>query len=215
MVEQYIPFDYEVTILAVRSIDPATGREATWFCEPIGHRQDRGDYVESWQPAHMSEDALDTARSIAARIATALGGRGVFGVELFVKGDDVYFSEVSPRPHDTGMVTLGTQRFSEFDLHARAILGLPIDTTLISPGASAVIRCEDRADGDIEYVGVNKAMAVEETNVYLFGKPRALTRRRMGVTVATAEDINQARQRAEEAAGYIKVRPAVFAEDGQ
>lgn len=215
MVEQYIPFDYEVTILAVRSIDPATGREATWFCEPIGHRQDRGDYVESWQPAHMSENALDTARSIAARIATALGGRGVFGVELFVKGDDVYFSEVSPRPHDTGMVTLGTQRFSEFDLHARAILGLPIDTTLISPGASAVIRCEDRADGDIEYVGVNKAMAVEETNVYLFGKPRALTRRRMGVTVATAEDINQARQRAEEAAGYIKVRPAVFAEDGQ
>ncbi|MGJ4074209.1 formate-dependent phosphoribosylglycinamide formyltransferase [Corynebacterium macclintockiae] len=215
MVEQYIPFDYEVTILAVRSIDPATGREATWFCEPIGHRQDRGDYVESWQPAHMSENALDTARSIAARIATALGGRGVFGVELFVKGDDVYFSEVSPRPHDTGMVTLGTQRFSEFDLHARAILGLPIDTTLISPGASAVIRCEDRADGDIEYVGVNKAMAVEETNVYLFGKPRALTRRRMGVTVATAEDINRARQRAEEAAGYIKVRPAVFAEDGQ
>lgn len=215
MVEQYIPFDYEVTILAVRSIDPATGREATWFCEPIGHRQDRGDYVESWQPAHMSEDALDTARSIAARIATALGGRGVFGVELFVKGDDVYFSEVSPRPHDTGMVTLGTQRFSEFDLHARAILGLPIDTTLISPGASAVIRCEDWADGDIEYVGVNKAMAVEETNVYLFGKPRALTRRRMGVTVATAEDTGQARQRAEEAAGYIKVRPAVFAEDGQ
>lgn len=215
MVEQYIPFDYEVTILAVRSIDPATGREATWFCEPIGHRQDRGDYVESWQPAHMSEDALDTARSIAARIATALGGRGVFGVELFVKGDDVYFSEVSPRPHDTGMVTLGTQRFSEFDLHARAILGLPIDTTLISPGASAVIRCEDRADGDIEYVGVNKAMAVEETNVYLFGKPRALTRRRMGVTVATAEDTGQARQRAEETAGYIKVRPAVFAEDGQ
>ncbi|MDK8870577.1 formate-dependent phosphoribosylglycinamide formyltransferase [Corynebacterium macclintockiae] len=215
MVEQYIPFDYEVTILAVRSIDPVTGREATWFCEPIGHRQDRGDYVESWQPAHMSEDALDTARSIAARIATALGGRGVFGVELFVKGDDVYFSEVSPRPHDTGMVTLGTQRFSEFDLHARAILGLPIDTTLISPGASAVIRCEDRADGDIEYVGVDKAMAVEETNVYLFGKPRALTRRRMGVTVATAEDINQARQRAEVAAGYIKVRPAVFAEDGQ
>lgn len=215
MVEQYIPFDYEVTILAVRSIDPATGREATWFCEPIGHRQDRGDYVESWQPAYMSEDALDTARSIAARIATALGGRGVYGVELFVKGDDVYFSEVSPRPHDTGMVTLGTQRFSEFDLHARAILGLPIDTTLISPGASAVIRCEDKHDGDIEYVGVNKAMAVEETNVYLFGKPRALARRRMGVAVATAEDTDQARQRAEEAAGYIEVRPTVFAEEGQ
>ncbi|WP_293792230.1 formate-dependent phosphoribosylglycinamide formyltransferase [uncultured Corynebacterium sp.] len=215
MVEQYIPFDYEVTILAVRSIDPATGREATWFCEPIGHRQDRGDYVESWQPAYMSEDALDTARSIAARIATALGGRGVFGVELFVKGNDVYFSEVSPRPHDTGMVTLGTQRFSEFDLHARAILGLPIDTTLISPGASAVIRCAERYDGDIEYVGVEKAMAVEETNVYLFGKPRALTRRRMGVAVTTAESIDEARQRAEEAAGYVTVRPTVFAEQGQ
>lgn len=215
MVEQYIPFDYEVTILAVRSIDPATGREATWFCEPIGHRQDRGDYVESWQPAYMSEDALDTARSIAARIATALGGRGVFGVELFVKGNDVYFSEVSPRPHDTGMVTLGTQRFSEFDLHARAILGLPIDTTLISPGASAVIRCAERYDGDIEYVGVEKAMAVEETNVYLFGKPRALTRRRMGVAVTTAESVDEARQRAEEAAGYVTVRPTVFAEQGQ
>ena len=215
MVEQYIPFDYEVTILAVRSIDPATGREATWFCEPIGHRQDRGDYVESWQPAYMSEDALDTARSIAARIATALGGRGVFGVELFVKGNDVYFSEVSPRPHDTGMVTLGTQRFSEFDLHARAILGLPIDTTLISPGASAVIRCAERYDGDIEYMGVEKAMAVEETNVYLFGKPRALTRRRMGVAVTTAESIDEARQRAEEAAGYVTVRPTVFAEQGQ
>lgn len=215
MVEQYIPFDYEVTILAVRSIDPATGREATWFCEPIGHRQDRGDYVESWQPAYMSEDALDTARSIAARIATALGGRGVFGVELFVKGNDVYFSEVSPRPHDTGMVTLGTQRFSEFDLHARAILGLPIDTTLISPGASAVIRCAERYDGDIEYMGVEKAMAVEETNVYLFGKPRALTRRRMGVAVTTAESIDEARQRAEEAAGYVTVRPTLFAEQGQ
>lgn len=215
MVEQYIPFDYEGTILAVRSIDPATGREATWFCEPIGHRQDRGDYVESWQPAYMSEDALDTARSIAARIATALGGRGVFGVELFVKGNDVYFSEVSPRPHDTGMVTLGTQRFSEFDLHARAILGLPIDTTLISPGASAVIRCAERYDGDIEYVGVEKAMAVEETNVYLFGKPRALTRRRMGVAVTTAESVDEARQRAEEAAGHVTVRPTVFAEQGQ
>lgn len=215
MVEQYIPFDYEVTILAVRSIDPVTGREATWFCEPIGHRQDRGDYVESWQPAYMSEDALDTARSIAARIATALGGRGVFGVELFVKGNDVYFSEVSPRPHDTGMVTLGTQRFSEFDLHARAILGLPIDTTLISPGASAVIRCAERYDGDIEYMGVEKAMAVEETNVYLFGKPRALTRRRMGVAVTTAESVDEARQRAEEAAGYVTVRPTVFAEQGQ
>ena len=139
IVEQFIPFDYEITLLTIRSIDPETDRDATWFCEPIGHRQDRGDYVESWQPAAMSETALDNARSVAARITNELGGRGVFGVELFVKGDDVYFSEVSPRPHDTGMVTMATQRFSEFDLHARAILGLPIDSTLVSPGASAVI----------------------------------------------------------------------------
>ncbi|HIW95756.1 MAG TPA: formate-dependent phosphoribosylglycinamide formyltransferase [Candidatus Corynebacterium gallistercoris] len=205
MVEQYIPFDYEVTLLTVRSIDPETGRDATWFCEPIGHRQDRGDYVESWQPAYMSEEAMDNARSVAARIVTAMGGRGVFGVEMFVKGNDVYFSEVSPRPHDTGMVTLGTQRFSEFDLHARAILGLPIDTTLISPGASAVIYGVD-SDQDVEYAGLDEAMAGEETNVYIFAKPRSYARRRMGVAIATAETTDEARDRANRSAQAVQVR---------
>lgn len=207
IVEQYIPFDYEVTLLTVRSIDPETGQEATWFCEPIGHRQDRGEYVESWQPAYMSAEALDNARSVAARITNAMGGRGVFGVELFVKGADVYFSEVSPRPHDTGMVTLGTQRFSEFDLHARAILGLPIDTTLISPGASTVIHGVEAEDKDIEYTGLEGAMAVEETNVYLFSKPRTYPRCRMGVAVATAESTDEARDRANRAAAEVRVRP--------
>ena len=134
----------------------------------------------------MSAGALDNARSVAARITNAMGGRGVFGVELFVKGNDVYFSEVSPRPHDTGMVTLGTQRFSEFDLHARAILGLPIDTTLISPGASTVIHGVEAKDKDIEYTGLEAAMAVEETNIYLFSKLRCYPRCRMGVAGATA-----------------------------
>ena len=207
IVEQYIPFDYEVTLLTVRSIDPETGQEATWFCEPIGHRQDRGEYVESWQPAYMSAEALDNARSVAARITNAMGGRGVFGVELFVKGNDVYFSEVSPRPHDTGMVTLGTQRFSEFDLHARAILGLPIDTTLISPGASTVIHGVEAKDKDIEYTGLEAAMAVEETNIYLFSKLRCYPRCRMGVAVATAESIDEARDRANRAASEVRLRP--------
>lgn len=204
IVEQYVPFDYEITLLTVRSIDPETGRDATWFCEPIGHRQDRGDYVESWQPAAMSETALDNARSVAARITGALGGRGVFGVELFVKGDDVYFSEVSPRPHDTGMVTMGTQRFSEFDLHARAILGLPIDTTMVSPGASAVIYGVD-SSSPVQFGGLAEAMSVPETDVRLFGKPVSYSRRRMGVAVSTAESVEEARARAGEAAARVRV----------
>ncbi|MBC2681340.1 formate-dependent phosphoribosylglycinamide formyltransferase [Corynebacterium anserum] len=204
IIEQFIPFDYEITLLTVRSIDPETGRDATWFCEPIGHRQDRGDYVESWQPAEMSETALDNARSVAARITGALGGRGVFGVELFVKGDDVYFSEVSPRPHDTGMVTMGSQRLSEFDLHARAILGLPIDTTLVSPGASAVVYGVD-SEGPVSFSGVREAMSVPETDVRLFGKPESYDRRRMGVVVSTAETVDEARARAAEAANRVVV----------
>lgn len=204
IIEQFIPFDYEITLLTVRSIDPETGRDATWFCEPIGHRQDRGDYVESWQPAAMSETALDNARSVAARITGALGGRGVFGVELFVKGDDVYFSEVSPRPHDTGMVTMGSQRLSEFDLHARAILGLPIDTTLVSPGASAVVYGVD-SEGPVSFSGLREAMSVPETDVRLFGKPESYARRRMGVAVSTAETVEEARARATEAAGRVVV----------
>ncbi|GAA1471564.1 formate-dependent phosphoribosylglycinamide formyltransferase [Corynebacterium felinum] len=204
IVERYVTFDYEITLLTVRSIDPVTGEDATWFCEPIGHKQHEGDYVESWQPARMSQVALENARSVAARITNALGGRGVFGVELFVAGDDVYFSEVSPRPHDTGMVTMASQRFSEFELHARAILGLPIDVTLTSPGASAVIYggCESAA---VRFGGLSQALAVPETDVRLFGKPNAHMRRRMGVALSTAPDVAQARERARSAAAAITV----------
>lgn len=204
IVEGFVDFDYEITLLTVRSIDPETGEDATWFCEPIGHRQQDGDYVESWQPAAMSENALDNARSVAARITNALGGRGIFGVELFVRGDEVWFSEVSPRPHDTGMVTMGTQRFSEFELHARAVLGLPIDVTLVSPGASAVVY----GGADIEqpgYTGLAEAMAIPETDIRIFGKPVAGPRRRMGVAVSTADSVEAARERASEAAAKIKV----------
>lgn len=207
IVEQFVPFDYEITMLTVRSVDPETGEDATWFCEPIGHRQDRGDYVESWQPAQMTQVAYESARSVAARISGALGGRGVFGVELFVKGDDVYFSEVSPRPHDTGMVTMGSQRFSEFDLHARAILGLPIDTTLISPGASAVIygAGDEGGDGVPSYSGLATALTVAETEVRIFGKPSSHDRRRMGVAFSTAETVDESRRRATAAASAVTV----------
>lgn len=204
IVEGFVDFDYEITLLTVRSIDPATGEPATWFCEPIGHRQVDGDYVESWQPMPMSQVALDNARSVAARITGALGGRGIFGVELFVRGDDVWFSEVSPRPHDTGLVTMGTQRCSEFELHARAILGLPIDVTLTSPGASAVVygNCDGAAP---TYSGLSDALAVPETDVRIFGKPEAHERRRMGVAVSTAEDVDAARDNARKAASALTV----------
>ncbi|MCZ4276584.1 MULTISPECIES: formate-dependent phosphoribosylglycinamide formyltransferase [Rhodococcus] len=197
IVEGFVDFDYEITLLTVRS---ASGTE---FCEPVGHRQESGDYVESWQPQPMSDAALAAAQAVAEKITTALGGRGLFGVELFVKGDDVYFSEVSPRPHDTGLVTLRTQRFSEFELHARAILGLPVDTTLISPGASAVIYGGLDAEG-IAYEGVADALAVPETDLRLFGKPTSFVRRRMGVAVSTAKDIETARARATEAASRVR-----------
>ena len=200
IVEGFVDFDYEITLLTVRGVD------GTSFCEPIGHLQESGDYVESWQPQPMSDAALAGAREVAERITTALGGYGLFGVELFVQGDNVYFSEVSPRPHDTGLVTLRTQRFSEFELHARAILGLPIDTTLLSPGASAVIYGGVDADG-IYFDGVAAALTVPETDLRLFGKPTSFVRRRMGVAVSTASDIETARSRAREAAG--KVRPVV------
>ncbi|MGC5247488.1 formate-dependent phosphoribosylglycinamide formyltransferase [Gordonia sp. DT219] len=207
IVEGWVDFDYEITLLTVRAIDPATGRLATHFCAPIGHQQVGGDYVESWQPHDMSTDALGAATSIAARVATALGdgklgGRGIFGVELFVKGDDVYFSEVSPRPHDTGLVTLATQRLSEFEMHARAILGLPVDVTLASPGASAVIygQLEEKAIG---FENVARALAVPETDIRLFGKPESFHRRRVGVVTATADDITTARERAVRAASIV------------
>lgn len=207
IVEQFIDFDDEITVLTVRNIDPETGQYAIWFCEPIGHRQVQGDYVESWQPARISAAAWENARSVAARVVGELGGRGIFGVELFVAGDDVYFSEVSPRPHDTGLVTMATQRFSEFDLHARAILGLPVDTTLVSPGASAVIYGPDCGEAPPVYSGVERALAVPETDVRIFGKPVSRNRRRMGVAVSTADTAVQARQRAVEAATCISVHP--------
>lgn len=204
IVEGFVDFDYEITLLTVRSIDPATGEPATWFCEPIGHRQQNGDYVESWQPMPMSQIALDNARSVAARVTGALGGRGIFGVELFVRGDDVWFSEVSPRPHDTGLVTMGSQRFSEFELHARAVLGLPVDVTLTSPGASAVVYGGVESEAP-SYAGLAQALAVPEADVRIFGKPVARERRRMGVAVATAEGVDEARDRARAAAAAIRV----------
>lgn len=202
IVEGRIDFDYEITLLTVRSLD-AQGAIETSFCAPIGHRQEHGDYVESWQPQAMSERALATAQQIAAKVTTRLGGRGVFGVEMFVKGDDVWFSEVSPRPHDTGLVTLGSQRQSEFALHARAILGLPVSAGLAQPAASAVIYGGMAAKG-IAYDGLDDALRVPESQIRLFGKPEAFVRRRMGVAVVSAKDVDTARDRAKEAASLVK-----------
>jgi phosphoribosylglycinamide formyltransferase 2 len=197
IVESLIPFEYEITQLTVRAMG-ASGEVETSFCEPIGHVQASGDYIESWQPQPMSAVARQRAREIAHTVTDALGGRGIFGVELFVKGDDVWFSEVSPRPHDTGLVTLTTQRLSEFELHARAILGLPVDTRLDRPGASAVIY------GELDAVGI-AFEGVAEADVRLFGKPESFAKRRMGVAVASGETVEEARARAKLAAG--KVRP--------
>ncbi len=204
IVESFVDFEYEITLLTVRSVDPETGSIRIDFCEPIGHTQERGDYVESWQPQPMTQDAYDSARSVAARITSALGGVGVFGVELFVKGVDVYFSEVSPRPHDTGLVTLGSQVLSEFEMHARAVLGLPVVTTLSSPGASAVVYGGMEAEG-VGFTGVAAALAVPEADIRLFGKPSTSEFRRMGVAVATAENIETARERARTAASHVRV----------
>jgi phosphoribosylglycinamide formyltransferase 2 len=203
IVEGFIDFDYEITLLTVRAAD-ANGQMATHFCEPIGHVQVAGDYVESWQPQPMSAAALKRSREIAEAVTSALGGAGLFGVELFVKGDAVWFSEVSPRPHDTGMVTMATQHQSEFELHARAILGLPVDTSLRNPGASAVIYGGVQARG-IVFDGVDEALAVPGTDLRLFGKPESFLKRRMGVALARADDIDTARANAKQAAA--KVRP--------
>jgi phosphoribosylglycinamide formyltransferase 2 len=201
IVEGFIAFDYEITLLTVRAAS-ADGTIATHFCEPIGHVQVHGDYVESWQPQPMSDGALDAARDIAGRITAELGGRGIFGVELFVKGTNVWFSEVSPRPHDTGMVTMCSQLQSEFDLHARAILGLPVDTALASPGASAVIYGRTDARG-IRYGGVADALRVPASDLRLFGKPDSYKRRRMGVALARGNGIAEARERAQECARRV------------
>ena len=201
IVEGLIDFEYEITLLTVRALG-ASGRVETFFCEPIGHLQVQGDYVESWQPQPMSPVALARAQDIARRITDNLGGRGVFGVELFVRGDEVWFSEVSPRPHDTGMVTMCTQRQNEFELHARAILGLPVDTALRETGASRVIYGAMDETG-IAFDGVADALQILNSDLRLFGKPVAYTRRRMGVALATAETVDEARQRANQAAKRI------------
>jgi len=201
IVEGFIDFDYEITQLTVRAMG-ASGEIETQFCEPIGHIQVQGDYVESWQPQPMSPVALQAARDMAKKVTDNLGGRGVFGVELFIKGDRVWFSEVSPRPHDTGMVTMCTQRQSEFALHARAILGLPVDAGLREPGASAVIYGGMEASW-MAFYGVAEALRVPGSDLRLFGKPVAFPRRRMGVALATGENVEEARVRAKAAAGKV------------
>ena len=201
IVEGRIDFDYEITLLTVRSMREGSVR--TDFCAPIGHRQERGDYVESWQPQAMTPAALAAAQDIARKVTDALGGLGVFGVELFVKGDQVWFSEVSPRPHDTGLVTLATQTMSEFALHARAILGLPVDVSQRDIGASAVIYGGMDAAG-IAFEGVAEALAVPTADLRLFGKPESYERRRMGVATARGDTLDQARERAREAASRVR-----------
>jgi phosphoribosylglycinamide formyltransferase 2 len=212
IVEGFIDFDYEITLLTVRA-KGANGQIETHFCEPVGHVQVNGDYVESWQPHPMHPAALEKARQIAKTVTDDLGveldgqasGLGLFGVELFVKGDQVWFSEVSPRPHDTGLVTLTTQWQSEFELHARAILGLPVNTALRNPGASAVIYGGIDAMG-VVFDGVDDALRVPGTDIRLFGKPESFVKRRMGVALAAHTDIEQARVNAKLAASKVKPR---------
>ena len=206
IVEGFVDFDYEITLLTVRAVGN-DGNVQTQFCEPIGHLQVHGDYVESWQPQPMSPLALERAKAIAQAVTDNLGGQGVFGVELFVQGEQVWFSEVSPRPHDTGLVTLCTQHQSEFELHARAILGLPVDTSLRNPGASAVIYGGVEAAG-IVFDGVEEALRVPGTDLRLFGKPESFARRRMGVALARAGDVETARGNAKLAASKGKPRKA-------
>jgi phosphoribosylglycinamide formyltransferase 2 len=214
IVEGFIDFDYEITLLTVRA-RAADGSIQTHFCDPVGHVQVSGDYVESWQPHPMHPMALGRSQHIAKTVTDNLGqgldgqpaGLGLFGVELFVKGADVWFSEVSPRPHDTGMVTMVTQWQSEFELHARAILGLPVNTALKSPGASAVIYGGVEAKG-IVFDGVNEALQVPNTDIRLFGKPESFTKRRMGVALAFDADVEVARKNAKLAASKVKPRVA-------
>ena len=202
IVEGLIDFDYEITLLTVRSYG-TDGKIKTSFCEPIGHIQKNGDYVESWQPMKMSQLAIERAQYIAQTITSNLGGRGIFGVELFVKGDQVWFSEVSPRPHDTGLVTLVSQLQSEFELHAKAILGLPVQVGLRSPGASAVIYGGVDAPG-ICFENVHEALANDGVSLRLFGKPESFIKRRMGVALAIADSTDEARDRAKHAAQHVR-----------
>ncbi len=202
IVEGQIDFDYEITLLTVRAKN-AQGEVETYFCDPIGHLQQKGDYVESWQPQPMNNKALAEAQRVAKAVTENLGGLGLFGVELFVKGDQVWFSEVSPRPHDTGMVTMASQRFNEFELHARAILGLPVNVEMRSPAASAVIYGGVESK-DLSFENVEQALAVPDTDIRLFGKPESFERRRMGVALSTGKDADEARVRAKQAASLVK-----------
>jgi phosphoribosylglycinamide formyltransferase 2 len=206
IVEEYVDFDYEITLLTVRT------RDGVLFCPPIGHRQERGDYQESWQPAAMSEGALDQAQRMAAAVVDDLGGYGLYGVEFFVSGEEVIFSELSPRPHDTGMVTLISQNLSEFDLHARAVLGLPIPhVRLVAPSASAVVLA-DRDSKNFSIGGIADALALGgeggELDVRIFGKPATRPYRRMAVALATGSDTDCARRLAAAAAAKVTIRYA-------
>jgi phosphoribosylglycinamide formyltransferase 2 len=207
IVEGLVRFDYEITLLTVRAVG-ANGDVETQFCEPIGHVQVHGDYVESWQPQAMSALALQRSRDIAKKVTDNLGGRGLFGVELFVSGDEVWFSEVSPRPHDTGMVTMCSQVQNEFEIHARAILGLPVNVAMRAAGASAVIYGQLEQKG-IAFTGVDQALRVPQSDIRLFGKPESFARRRMGVALANGKDTDEARARAKLAASLVvPVMPA-------
>ena len=202
--EGLIDFDYEITLLTVRSKD-SNGEVCTKFCDPIGHHQENGDYIESFQPQPMSEAALEKSKKIAKTITDSLGGLGIFGVELFIKKDEVWFSEVSPRPHDTGMVTMASQRQSEFELHAKAILGLPVETTLLNPSASKVIYGDYDAD-HIYFEGVDQALQIPGVDIRLFGKPKSFKKRRMGVILAFSNTMESALESVKEAALKIKTK---------
>lgn len=199
IIEEFIDFDFEITLLTVR-----TKHQGTLFCEPIGHIQVEGDYHESWQPQPMTEVALQRAKEMAKAVTDALGGYGIFGCEFFVKGDEVWFSEVSPRPHDTGMVTMISQNMSEFEIHLRAILGLPMEIKLLSPGASYCFHAKDYGVAPL-YDGLVEALSIPDTKVRIFGKPTTRPKRRMGVALAVADTVEEARRRAKEAAMKMKV----------
>lgn len=199
IVEGFVDFDYEITLLTVRHVGGVS------YCEPIGHRQENGDYQESWQPQAMSALALERSKAMAAKVTQALGGRGLFGVELFIKGDEVYFSEVSPRPHDTGMVTLISQDLSEFALHARAILGLPIPAIRQHGAAASSVLLVAGDSTTMQYGGLDKALAEPDTDIRLFGKPEVAGQRRLGVALALASDVETAREKANRASAEITV----------
>jgi phosphoribosylglycinamide formyltransferase 2 len=204
IVEGQVDFDYEITLLTVRAKNK-DGEISTHFCEPIGHRQENGDYIESWQPQVMTKKALTRSQDIAKKVTDALGGLGIFGVELFVKKDEVWFSEVSPRPHDTGMVTMATQTQSEFELHAKAILGLPVNVALLKPGASSVIYGKYDADVVI-FDEIEKVLAIDGVDIRLFGKPKSFKKRRMGVIISTGKSIKEAKSKAQEAKSLLSIK---------